>query len=252
VSTSRLRHRPVRLRGDPEVRPRHLLLERQPRGKVQPLGRDLPRDPVGPGALPDRSRDEVRRDGRRRRVAIRREGTVHPDQLRRGTWSPHATSRRPAGHWRRSMRDRPDRRSHRDRRGLPRRHGRPRQRRDMAERDARGDPVLDAQGHVQIKTAHSLNPVLFLLHDYAGRALEFRDDLPMPAWPTWRQPSSSSSGSTHRRSTSRRCSNGRSPRRGRLDSAGVDDSSTSSSSTWGTLVTEAAAALPPTNSYRRC
>jgi 2,3-bisphosphoglycerate-independent phosphoglycerate mutase len=49
---------------------------------------------------------------------------------------------------------------------------------DMVERDNQGAPVLDANGHAQMKTAHSLNPVMLLVHDYAGRNLKFRDDLP--------------------------------------------------------------------------
>jgi 2,3-bisphosphoglycerate-independent phosphoglycerate mutase len=49
---------------------------------------------------------------------------------------------------------------------------------DMAERDENGLPLIGADGRVRMKTAHSLNPVVFIVHDYAGRNLEFRDDLP--------------------------------------------------------------------------
>jgi 2,3-bisphosphoglycerate-independent phosphoglycerate mutase len=49
---------------------------------------------------------------------------------------------------------------------------------DMVERDKNGKPTVDADGHVQLKTAHSLNPVIFVVHDYAGRKLKLRDDLP--------------------------------------------------------------------------
>jgi 2,3-bisphosphoglycerate-independent phosphoglycerate mutase len=49
---------------------------------------------------------------------------------------------------------------------------------DMVERGKDGTPIIDANGHVQWKTAHSLNPVMFLVHDYSGRSLRFRDDLP--------------------------------------------------------------------------
>jgi 2,3-bisphosphoglycerate-independent phosphoglycerate mutase len=49
---------------------------------------------------------------------------------------------------------------------------------DMVERDANGLPLVGSDGRVQMKTAHSVNPVIFLVHDYAGRSLSFRDDLP--------------------------------------------------------------------------
>jgi 2,3-bisphosphoglycerate-independent phosphoglycerate mutase len=49
---------------------------------------------------------------------------------------------------------------------------------DMAERDANGLPLVGSDGHVRMKTAHSVNPVIFLVHDYAGRPITFRDDLP--------------------------------------------------------------------------
>ena len=49
---------------------------------------------------------------------------------------------------------------------------------DMVERGKNGKPLVDANGRVQWKTAHSLNPVMFLVHDYSGRSPRFRDDLP--------------------------------------------------------------------------
>jgi 2,3-bisphosphoglycerate-independent phosphoglycerate mutase len=49
---------------------------------------------------------------------------------------------------------------------------------DMVERDGSGAPILDAQGQPRMKTAHSLNPVIVLIHDYAGRHLELRGDQP--------------------------------------------------------------------------
>ena len=48
---------------------------------------------------------------------------------------------------------------------------------DMVERGKDGRPIVGSNGHVQLKTAHSLNPVIFLVHDYAGRKLQLRDDL---------------------------------------------------------------------------
>jgi 2,3-bisphosphoglycerate-independent phosphoglycerate mutase len=49
---------------------------------------------------------------------------------------------------------------------------------DMAERDANGVPLVGSDGRVRIKTAHSVNPVILCIHDYAGRSFIFRDDLP--------------------------------------------------------------------------
>lgn len=49
---------------------------------------------------------------------------------------------------------------------------------DMAERDVHGDPIVRPDGHIAMKTSHSLNPVEFLLVDYAKRAIQFRGDLP--------------------------------------------------------------------------
>jgi len=49
---------------------------------------------------------------------------------------------------------------------------------DMAERDASGTPIVGDDGRVEMKTAHSLNPVRFVVHDYAGRSFLLRGDLP--------------------------------------------------------------------------
>jgi 2,3-bisphosphoglycerate-independent phosphoglycerate mutase len=49
---------------------------------------------------------------------------------------------------------------------------------DMAERDTDGLPLVGADGRVRMKTAHSVNPVILLVHDFAGRSFTFRDDLP--------------------------------------------------------------------------
>jgi 2,3-bisphosphoglycerate-independent phosphoglycerate mutase len=49
---------------------------------------------------------------------------------------------------------------------------------DMAERDSNGLPLVGADGRVRIKTAHSVNPVILLVHDYAARSFYLRDDLP--------------------------------------------------------------------------
>jgi 2,3-bisphosphoglycerate-independent phosphoglycerate mutase len=49
---------------------------------------------------------------------------------------------------------------------------------DKAERDTQGTPLLDGAGEPQLRTAHSLNPVMFAVHDYAGSPVRLRDDLP--------------------------------------------------------------------------
>jgi 2,3-bisphosphoglycerate-independent phosphoglycerate mutase len=49
---------------------------------------------------------------------------------------------------------------------------------DMVERDTNGVPLVGSDGRLRMKTAHSVNPVIFLVHDYAGRSLTFREDLP--------------------------------------------------------------------------
>jgi 2,3-bisphosphoglycerate-independent phosphoglycerate mutase len=48
---------------------------------------------------------------------------------------------------------------------------------DMAERDADGLPLVGSDGRVRMKTAHSVNPVILLVHDYAARSFTFRHDL---------------------------------------------------------------------------
>ncbi len=50
---------------------------------------------------------------------------------------------------------------------------------DMAERDESGHPIIRQDGGVAMKTSHSLNPVEFLVVDYAKRAVHFRSDLPL-------------------------------------------------------------------------
>lgn len=49
---------------------------------------------------------------------------------------------------------------------------------DMVERGSDGKPLLDDHGAVQWKTAHSLNPVIFVVHDYEHRMPSLRNDLP--------------------------------------------------------------------------
>ncbi len=49
---------------------------------------------------------------------------------------------------------------------------------DKAERDAQGTPLMSDDGEPQLRTAHSLNPVMFAVHDYAGSPVHLRDDLP--------------------------------------------------------------------------
>jgi 2,3-bisphosphoglycerate-independent phosphoglycerate mutase len=49
---------------------------------------------------------------------------------------------------------------------------------DKAERDAEGTPLLSDDGEPRLRTAHSLNPVMFAVHDYAGSPVRLRDDLP--------------------------------------------------------------------------
>lgn len=45
---------------------------------------------------------------------------------------------------------------------------------DMVERDKDGRPLVDADGRPRRRTAHSLNPVPFVVVDYAGRELTLR------------------------------------------------------------------------------
>jgi 2,3-bisphosphoglycerate-independent phosphoglycerate mutase len=49
---------------------------------------------------------------------------------------------------------------------------------DKVERDDDGTPLLDDNGAPRLRTAHSLNPVIFAVHDSAGSPLRLRDDLP--------------------------------------------------------------------------
>lgn len=48
---------------------------------------------------------------------------------------------------------------------------------DMAQRDQEGQPLHNRDGTIAMKTSHSLNPVEFLLVDFAQRSFGFRDDL---------------------------------------------------------------------------
>lgn len=49
---------------------------------------------------------------------------------------------------------------------------------EMVERDAEGRPRFDDQGRPRPRTSHSLNPVEFIIHDFSGRRLSLREDLP--------------------------------------------------------------------------
>lgn len=49
---------------------------------------------------------------------------------------------------------------------------------DMVQRDQAGEPLVDREGHLQMKTSHSLNPVEFLIADRSGRPFSLRGDLP--------------------------------------------------------------------------
>ena len=49
---------------------------------------------------------------------------------------------------------------------------------DMAQRDADGAPLRNAQGTIAMKTSHSLNPVECLIVEAGRRQLHLRDDLP--------------------------------------------------------------------------
>jgi 2,3-bisphosphoglycerate-independent phosphoglycerate mutase len=49
---------------------------------------------------------------------------------------------------------------------------------DMAERDKSGRPLRGADGRVQPRTSHTLNPVPFIVVDGSGRPLALRADLP--------------------------------------------------------------------------
>ena len=50
---------------------------------------------------------------------------------------------------------------------------------DKVERDREGKPLMSDDGEPQLRTAHSLNPVMFAVRDYAGSPIHLRDDLPM-------------------------------------------------------------------------
>ena len=49
---------------------------------------------------------------------------------------------------------------------------------DKVERTSEGNPLLSDDGEPQLRTAHSLNPVMFAVHDYAASPIHLRDDLP--------------------------------------------------------------------------
>jgi 2,3-bisphosphoglycerate-independent phosphoglycerate mutase len=49
---------------------------------------------------------------------------------------------------------------------------------DKVERDKEGNPLTSADGEPQLRTAHSLNPVMFAVHDFAESSIRLREDLP--------------------------------------------------------------------------
>lgn len=49
---------------------------------------------------------------------------------------------------------------------------------DKVERNSDGEPLIGDDGQPQLRTAHSLNPVMFAVHDFAGSPTQLRDDLP--------------------------------------------------------------------------
>jgi 2,3-bisphosphoglycerate-independent phosphoglycerate mutase len=49
---------------------------------------------------------------------------------------------------------------------------------DKVERDGDGTPLRGVDGEPLLRTAHSLNPVMFAAHDFAGSPLVLRGDLP--------------------------------------------------------------------------
>ena len=49
---------------------------------------------------------------------------------------------------------------------------------DKVERDSAGEPRMREGGEPELRTAHSLNPVMFAVHDYGGLSVHLRDDLP--------------------------------------------------------------------------
>ena len=49
---------------------------------------------------------------------------------------------------------------------------------DKVERNKEGQPLMSDDGEPQLRTAHSLNPVMFAVRDSAGSPIHLRDDLP--------------------------------------------------------------------------
>ncbi len=49
---------------------------------------------------------------------------------------------------------------------------------DKVERNSEGEPLVSDAGEPELRTAHSLNPVMFAVHDYADSSIRLRDDLP--------------------------------------------------------------------------
>jgi 2,3-bisphosphoglycerate-independent phosphoglycerate mutase len=49
---------------------------------------------------------------------------------------------------------------------------------DKVERDRDGEPLLGENGEPLLRTAHSLNPVMFAVHDFGDGSVSLRDDLP--------------------------------------------------------------------------
>lgn len=49
---------------------------------------------------------------------------------------------------------------------------------DKVERTSDGEPRIREGGEPELRTAHSLNPVMFAVRDYGGGAVNLRDDLP--------------------------------------------------------------------------
>jgi 2,3-bisphosphoglycerate-independent phosphoglycerate mutase len=49
---------------------------------------------------------------------------------------------------------------------------------DKVERTSAGEPRIREGGEPELRTAHSLNPVMFALRDYGGDSVRLRDDLP--------------------------------------------------------------------------
>ncbi len=49
---------------------------------------------------------------------------------------------------------------------------------DKVERNSAGTPLTSVDGTPQLRTAHSLNPVMFAVHDSTGAPTRLRDDLP--------------------------------------------------------------------------